>query len=142
MFAEFELKSHEAAERGEALTGDALTKIYLDLLKRYHGDAQGAVKIDDVYGSEWEYIPHFYTDYYVYQYATCLSAAAYFTHGIESGDTKMRDTYLSVLKAGGSDYPYDILKKAGLDMASPASYQALIARLNMLLDQMEKLENG
>ncbi|HTJ65749.1 MAG TPA: oligoendopeptidase F [Alphaproteobacteria bacterium] len=141
MFAEFELKAHEAAERGEALTGDALTKIYLDLLKRYHGDAQGAVKIDDVYGAEWEYIPHFYMDYYVYQYATCLSAAAYFTHGIEAGDTKMRDTYLGVLKAGGSDYPYDILKKAGLDMASPAPYQALIARLNTLLDQMEKLEN-
>jgi oligoendopeptidase F len=142
MFAEFELKAHEAAERGEALTGDALTGIYLDLLKRYHGDAKGAVKIDDIYGAEWEYIPHFYMHYYVYQYATCLSAAAYFTHAIEAGDTKMRDTYLGVLKAGGSDYPYDILKRAGLDMASPEPYQAMIARLNMLLDQMEKLENG
>ena len=142
MFAEFELKSHEAAERGEALTGDSLTKIYLDLLKRYHGDAQGAVKIDDIYGAEWEYIPHFYNDFYVYQYATCLSAAAYFSHGIESGDTKLRDTYLGVLKAGGSDYPYDILKKAGLDMASPAPYQAIVARMNSLLDQMEKLLNG
>jgi oligoendopeptidase F len=140
MFAEFELKAHEAAEKGEALSGDTLTKIYLDLLKRYHGDAQGAVKIDDLYGIEWAYIPHFYTDFYVYQYATCLSAAAYFSHGIESGDTKLRDTYLNVLKSGGSDYPYDILKKAGLDMASPAPYQAIVARLNMLLDQMEALE--
>jgi oligoendopeptidase F len=142
MFAEFELKAHEAAEKGEALSGDSLTRIYLDLLKRYHGDAQGAVKIDDLYGIEWAYIPHFYTDFYVYQYATCLSAAAYFSHGIESGDTKLRDTYLSVLKSGGSDYPYDILKKAGLDMASPAPYQAIVARLNMLLDQMEALTKG
>ncbi len=142
MFAEFELKAHEAAERGEALTGDSLTKIYLDLLKRYHGDAQGVVKIDDIYGAEWEYIPHFYRDFYVYQYATCLSAAAYFSHGIEGGDTRLRDTYLGVLKAGGSDYPYDILKKAGLDMASPAPYQAIVARMNMLLDQMDKLLNG
>ncbi|MDB5396550.1 MAG: oligoendopeptidase family protein [Rhodospirillales bacterium] len=142
MFAEFELKAHEAAEKGEALSGDSLTKIYLDLLKRYHGDAQGTVKIDDLYGVEWAYIPHFYTDFYVYQYATCLSAAAYFSHGIEGGDTKQRDTYLNVLKSGGSDYPYDILKKAGLDMASPAPYQAIVARMNMLLDQMEKLTNG
>jgi len=142
MFAEFELRAHEAGERKEALTGEAFTKIYLDLLKRYYGDAQGAVKIDDLYGIEWAYIPHFYTDFYVYQYATSLAAAAYFSHGIAAGDTKMRDTYLGVLKSGGSDYPYDILKKAGLDMASPAPYQALVARLNMLLDQMEALTKG
>ena len=142
MFAEFELKAHEAGEHGQALTGEAFTKIYLDLLKRYYGDAQGVVKIDDLYGIEWAYIPHFYNDFYVYQYATSLSAAAYFSHAIAAGDTKVRDTYLGVLKAGGSDYPYDILKKAGLDMASPAPYQALVARLNMLLDQMDALTKG
>ncbi len=142
MFAEFELKAHEAGEKGEALTGDALTKIYLDLLKKYHGDAQGVVKIDDLYGVEWEYIPHFYNDFYVYQYATSLSAAAYFSHAIAAGDTKVRDTYLNVLKSGGSDYPYDILKRAGLDMASSAPYQAIIARMNMLLDQMDALQKG
>jgi oligoendopeptidase F len=139
MFAEFELKAHEAGERKEALTGEAFTKIYLDLLKQYYGDAQGAVKIDDLYGIEWAYIPHFYTDFYVYQYATSLAAAAYFSHAIAAGDIEVQDTYLGVLKAGGSDYPYDILKKAGLDMASPAPYQALVARLNMLLDLMEAL---
>jgi oligoendopeptidase F len=142
MFAEFELKAHEAGESGKALTGEAFTKIYLDLLKRYYGDAQGVVKIDDLYGVEWAYIPHFYNDFYVYQYATSLAAAAYFSQAIAAGDTKVRDTYLGVLKSGGSDYPYDILKKAGLDMASPAPYQALVARLNMLLDQMEALTKG
>jgi oligoendopeptidase F len=119
MFAEFELKAHEAGEAKEALTGEAFTKIYLELLKQYHGDAPGAVKIDDIYGIEWAYIPHFYNDFYVYQYATSLAAAAYFSHAIAAGDTEVRDTYLGVLKAGGSDYPYDILKKAGLDMATP-----------------------
>jgi len=142
MFAEFEMRAHEAGERKEALTGEAFTKIYLDLLKRYYGDAQGVVKVDDLYGIEWAYIPHFYNDFYVYQYATSLAAAAYFSHAIAAGDTKVRDTYLGVLKAGGSDYPYDILKKAGLDMASPAPYQALVARLDMLLDQMEALTKG
>jgi oligoendopeptidase F len=142
MFAEFELKAHEAGEAKEALTGESFTSIYLGLLKRYYGDAQGVVKIDDLYGVEWAYIPHFYNDFYVYQYATSLAAAAYFSHAIAAGDTKVRDTYLGVLKSGGSDYPYDILKKAGLDMASPAPYQALVARLNMLLDQMEALMKG
>ncbi len=139
MFAEFEMKAHEAGEHNQALTGDAFSEIYLDLLKHYSGDAEGAVKIDDLYGIEWAYIPHFYNDFYVYQYATSLSAAAYFSHAIAAGDTKVRDTYLGVLKAGGSDYPYDILRKAGLDMASPAPYQAIVARLNMLLDQMDAL---
>ena len=142
MFAEFELATHQMVEKGEAVTGERFTKLYLELLKRYHGDAQGVVHIDDLYGIEWAYIPHFYNDFYVYQYATSLSAAAYFSHAIAAGDTKVRDTYLGVLKSGGSDYPYDILKKAGLDMASPAPYQAIVARLNMLLDQMEALTKG
>jgi oligoendopeptidase F len=139
MFAEFELQAHEAAERGEALTGDALTRIYLALLKRYHGDAQGVVRIDDAYGLEWAYIPHFYDDFYVYQYAASVAAAAYFSHAIGGGDTKTRDVYLGVLKSGGSDYPYDVLKRAGLDMASPAPYRAVIARMDGILDRMEAL---
>src|ERR1700742_1373460 len=75
MFAEFELKAHEAVEKGEAMTGEKLSAIYLDLLKRYHGDAENVVKIDPLYGIEWAYIPHFYRNFYVYQYATCISAA-------------------------------------------------------------------
>jgi oligoendopeptidase F len=142
MFAEFELKTHEAAERGEPLTGEVFDRMYLDLLKRYFGDAQGVVKIDDAYASEWAYIPHFYNDFYVYQYATSIAAAAYFAKGIESGDPKARDNYLNVLKAGGSDYPTDILKRAGLDLASPAPYRALVARTAAIIDQMEALTRG
>lgn len=142
MFAEFELKTHEAAEKGEPLTGAVFDRIYLDLLKRYFGDAQGVVKIDDAYASEWAYIPHFYNDFYVYQYSTSIAAAAYFAGGIENGGAKARETYLNVLKAGGSDYPTEILKRAGLDLASPAPYRALVARTAAIVDQMEALTKG
>ena len=142
MFAEFELKSHEAVEKGESLTGEDLTKIYLDLIRRYHGDAQGVMKIEDLYGVEWAYIPHFYRDYYVYQYATSISAAAYFAEGIEKGDTALRTRYLDMLKAGGSDDPYLVVKKAGLDMATAAPYQALVHRMDRLLDELDALTGG
>ncbi|MDB5366311.1 MAG: oligoendopeptidase [Rhodospirillales bacterium] len=139
MFAEFELKTHEAIERGEALSGDKLSAIYLDLLKRYHGDAQGVMKIDDLYGVEWAFIPHFYRAYYVYQYATSISAAAWFAEQIQTKGDAGRDNYLAVLKAGGSDHPVAILQKAGLDMTKPEPYQALVRRMNTIMDEMEKL---
>jgi oligoendopeptidase F len=142
LFAEFELKSHEAVEKDQPLTGEDLTKIYLDLLRRYHGDAQGVMKIEELYGNEWAYIPHFYTDYYVYQYATSISAAAFFAEGIEKGDNDLRMRYLDMLKAGGSDDPYLVVKKAGLDMATPAPYRALVARMARLTDELDALTGG
>ncbi|ALT78512.1 hypothetical protein AT984_16265 [Paucibacter sp. KCTC 42545] len=139
MFAEFELKSHEAVEKGEAVTGEWFTKTYLDLLKRYHGDAQGVVKIDDLYGIEWAYIPHFYNDFYVYQYATCVSAAAFFAEGIRMGDTALRDKYFAMLKAGSSGDAYPLTLAAGVDLASPEPYRALMRRMNATMDKLEKL---
>jgi len=136
MFAEFELKAHDLAEAGEGLSGKKFTEVYFDLLKRYHGPN---VKMEDVYGNEWAYIPHFYNAFYVFQYATCISAAGFFSRAILSGGPKERDNYLSVLKAGGSDYPVEILKRAGLDMTTPAPYQALIANFKDTLDQAEAL---
>lgn len=136
MFAEFELIIHEAAEKGEALSGEKLTAMYLELLKRYHGPK---VTIDPAYALEWAYIPHFYMNFYVYQYATCTSASAYFAQQILSGKKGARDNYLSVLKAGGSDYPVDILKRAGLDMTTPAPYRAVVDRFAATLDEMETL---
>ncbi|MEO7690000.1 MAG: M3 family oligoendopeptidase, partial [Sphingomonas sp.] len=136
MFAEFELAVHDKAEAGDGLSGEKLTAIYLDLLKRYHGPK---VAIEPAYAAEWAYIPHFYTSFYVYQYATCISAASYFARAILKGGAKERDNYLTVLKAGGSDYPVEILKRAGLDMAGPAPYQAIIATFRDTLDQAEAL---
>jgi oligoendopeptidase F len=136
MFAEFELAVHDKAEAGEGLSGEKFSAIYLDLLKRYHGPK---VAVSDTYASEWAYIPHFYNSFYVYQYATCISAASYFSRSILKGGAKERDNYLSVLKAGGSAYPTDVLKAAGLDMASPAPYQAIIQTFRETLDECEKL---
>ncbi|MDY0743499.1 oligoendopeptidase F [Paucibacter sp. R3-3] len=139
MFAEFELKAHEAVEKGEAMTGEKLSAIYLDLLKRYHGDAENVVKIDPLYGIEWAYIPHFYRNFYVYQYATCISAAAFFAEGIGKGDTALRDRYFTLLKAGGSDDPYKLLLAAGLDMAKPDPYKAVVKRMDRVMDELEAL---
>lgn len=139
MFAEFELATHDAVERGEAITGAKMKDIYCGLLKKYHGDAEGVLKIDEKYCAEWAFIPHFYRPFYVYQYATSIAAGTYFAEQISAGGAKERDLYLSVLKAGGSEYPYPLLRKAGLDMATAAPYQALIRRMDATMDQMEKL---
>ena len=136
MFAEFELAVHDKAEAGEGLSGEAFTALYLDLVRRYHGPK---VRIDPAYAVEWAYIPHFYNSFYVYQYATSISAASYFARAILKGGATERDNYLNVLKSGGSDYPVDILKRAGLDMASAAPYQAIIATFKDTLDQAEAL---
>jgi len=136
MFAEFELAVHDKAEAGDGLSGESFTALYLDLLRRYHGPK---VAVSDGYGAEWAYIPHFYNSFYVYQYATSISAASYFARSILKGGDKERDTYLDVLKAGGSAYPVDILKRAGLDMTTPAPYQAIIATFRETLDQCEAL---
>jgi oligoendopeptidase F len=139
MFAEYELRIHEAVEHGEVLTGEKLTQMYCGLLKRYYGEKEGLMKIDDLYCSEWSYVPHFYYDFYVFQYATSMVAAAHFAEEVGKS-TAQRDTYLNVLRAGGSDYPYEILKKAGLDMAAAAPYRALFARMDRIIGQIERLE--
>jgi oligoendopeptidase F len=136
MFAEFELQIHETVEKGGALSGESLNGMYMELLKKYHGPK---VVIEPVVAAEWAYIPHFYYDFYVYQYATSIAASAYFAEEVPKGGAKARDNYLSVLKAGGSDYPVDVLKKAGLDMTTPAPYRALVDKFSRTLDQIEAL---
>lgn len=140
MFAEFQLAAHEELESGKPLSGERMTSIYCGLLKKYHGDAQGVMKIDPKFCTEWEYIPHFYYGFYVYQYATSMAGAAMFTDAIEKEGAPARDRYIAMLKAGGSDYPYDLYKKAGLDMASPEPYKALVARMNAVMDEIDTLE--
>ncbi len=140
MFAEFQLKLHEEVEAGHALSGARMSEIYCDVLKKYHGDAQGVMKIDPAYCTEWEFIPHFYYGFYVWQYATSMAGAAIFADAIEHDGKPAQDRFINLLKAGGSDYPYNLYKKAGLDMATPAPYQALLARMNRTLDQIDALE--
>ncbi len=139
MFGEFELMTHDAVERGEALSGKKMTEMYCGLLRKYHGADSGVMKIDPQYCQEWAFIPHFYRPFYVYQYATSAAAASYFAEQVLTGKTALRDNYLNVLRAGGSASPYELLKNAGLDMASPAPYQALLRRMNSIIDEMERL---
>ena len=140
MFADFEREVHARVDKGESLTGEALTKIYGDILKRYHGDKEGVVKIDDLYTIEWAYIPHFYHRFYVFQYATSITAGNMFATEILKGTAGARERYLNILRAGGSRYPYDLVKEAGVDLASPAPYQAIVARMNSIMDQIEAIE--
>ena len=142
MFGEFELMTHDALERGEALNGKRMTAMYCGLLRKYHGEAAGVMKIDPQYCQEWSYIPHFYRPFYVYQYATSMAAASYFGEQILKGGVAERENYLNVLRAGGSAPPHELLKKAGLDMTSPAPYEAVTRRMNAIIDEMEKLLDG
>jgi oligoendopeptidase F len=139
MFAEFEREVHARVDRGEPMTGDKLSKVYADLLRRYHGEKEGVMKIDDLYSVEWSYIPHFYTSFYVYQYATSIAASSLFAQAVIDRQPGAVDRYLGLLKAGGSDYPYELVKKAGVDLATPAPYEALVARMNRIMDEMEAI---
>ena len=139
MFAEFERNIHARVDRGEPLAGEALTKTYCDILKRYHGAAEGVVGIDDAYCVEWAYIPHFYNGFYVYQYATSISASSLFAQKVASGESGALKRYLDLLRAGGSDYPYELVKTAGVDLATPAPYRALVARMNTIMDEIEAI---
>ncbi len=115
MFAEFEHEIHKRAQAGEALTADYLTKIYYELNKKYFGPD---VVSDEEIGLEWARIPHFYYNYYVYQYATGYSAATALASKILGGEEGSVERYLDFLKSGSSDYPIEVLKKAGVDMTS------------------------
>ena len=139
MFAEFELATHEQVEKGGSLSGPQLTKIYGDLLRRYHGHDQGVLKIDEMVTREWAYIPHFYRNFYVYQYATSIAASQAFAERILKGEPGAVDTYLGMLKSGGSDHPYDLVKRAGVDLATPMPYRALASRMNGIMDQIEAI---
>lgn len=139
MFAEFELATHDMQQRGEALSGQRFTQLYCGLLRAYHGADAGVVAIDPQYCQEWAFIPHFHRPFYVYQYATSMAAAYHFGEQIRAGRPGAVETYLNVLRAGGSRHPHALLKDAGLDLSTPRPYEALVRRLNAVMDEMEKL---
>jgi oligoendopeptidase F len=136
MLAEFLLAINDVATKGEGLSGEKMTALYLDILKRYHGPK---VQIEPVYAAEWAYIPHFYFGFYVWQYATSITAANYFAQKLMHGTDADRARYLTVLRSGGSDYGYDLLKKGGLDMATAEPYQLIVSSFSKVLDQAEAL---
>lgn len=135
MFAEFEKITHESIEKGEPLTSKDLSKIWNDLNVKYFGPD---MVVDEEINIEWARIPHFYRDFYVYQYATGYAAANSFAKEILQNGEKAVELYKGFLKSGSSDYPINVLKKAGVDMTTPKPLEDTIKRFDELLDMLEK----
>ena len=136
MFAEFEHAIHRLVEEGGSLTADRLDEMYLTILARYWGPE---LALDNGLGGRtWSRIPHFYYNYYVYQYATAFAASVALSRRVLAGGEKERDDYLGFLKSGCSRYPVDTLRRAGVDMASPEPVAGVIALFTGLLDQVDK----
>ncbi|HKC25412.1 MAG TPA: oligoendopeptidase F, partial [Thermoanaerobaculia bacterium] len=138
-FAEFELRTHEMAEKGQALTGDDFDALYLEIARRYYGHDAGACTVDDEIKAEWTFIPHFYLNFYVFQYATSFTASQALSESVLAGDAAARKRYLEFLSAGGSDYPIELLKKAGVDMTTAAPFELTMRKMNRVMDQMEQI---
>jgi oligoendopeptidase F len=139
MFAEFELAIHEMVEKGEALTGERLTELYGEMLRRYYGHEEGICPIDPLYEVEWAYIPHFYFNFYVYQYSTGIVASSALARAVLEDGPEARDRYLDFLRAGGSDYPFELLRRAGVDLSRPEPYRATMGLMNDLMDRIEEI---
>ncbi len=135
MFAEFEKAIHEKAESGEALTNSYFQQVYRQLNLDYHGPA---MTVDREIDLEWARIPHFYTAFYVYKYATGLSAAVALAEGILRHGRPALDRYLDFLKRGSSDYPLNLLRLAGVDMSRPEPVNQALWRFGQLLEEMER----
>ncbi|MGB7218821.1 MAG: oligoendopeptidase F [Vicinamibacterales bacterium] len=138
-FAEFELRMHEMAQKGQPITGDALSKLYFEITKKYYGHDQGVSVVDDYIANEWSYIPHFYRDFYVYQYATSFAASLALAEKVKAGDAAARQRYLAFLNAGGSKYPIELLKDAGVDMTTDEPLDLTMNAMNRVMDEMEVL---
>jgi oligoendopeptidase F len=139
LFADYELRAHRLAEQDRPITSEILTEMYTGLLKDYYGDAVDLVPLT---GITWARIPHFFNSpYYVYQYATCFASAARLAREIMQGDSRdraaVRERYLTLLRSGGSDYPMEQLKRAGVDLSQPDTVRAVVDQLNDLVTRLE-----
>jgi oligoendopeptidase F len=135
MFAEFEYIIHKKQEEGEALTCDEYKKIYTELNRLYYGPE---MVVDEEIAMEWARIPHFYRAFYVYKYATGFASAIALSRAVLSGE-EGRDRYLNFLKSGGSKFPLDLLKDAGVDLTRPETVAEALKTFGELVSQMEEL---
>ncbi len=136
-FAEFELRIHEMVEKGESLTGDVLNQVYDEIVKKYYGHDKNVCVVDDEIKAEWMYIPHFYYNFYVYQYATAYTASAALSERTLAGDKTATKKFIEFLSSGGSDYPINLLKKAGVDMTTSKPFELTMKKMNRVMDEME-----
>lgn len=138
-FAEFELAMHRYVEEGQTLTAQWLDEKYLATTRDYYGHDKGVTVVDNYIQNEWSVVPHFFLNYYVYAYATGMIASSALTEMVLNTGVEGRERYIEFLSAGGSDYPLDILKKAGVDMTRPEPYEAAFKRFGAIVSEMEKL---
>lgn len=138
-FAEFELRIHELAEKDKPLTGDVLTEIYGEILRKYYGHDKGKTEIEDHVTVEWAFVPHFYYNYYVYQYATSFTASTALAEKVIGGEDGAVERVLRFLSAGGSKYPIELLKAAGVDMTVSEPFDRTIAAMNRTMDEIERI---
>jgi oligoendopeptidase F len=141
-FAEFELAMHEMGQNGRAITGDGLSRLYMEMTKRYYGHAEGVTVIDDYIAHEWSMIPHFYRDFYVFQYATSFTASEALAARVKEGDAEATRRYLTFLGSGSSKYPIDLLRDAGVDMTTDEPLDLTMRRMNQVMDEMEGMLGG
>jgi oligoendopeptidase F len=140
-FAEFEQKIHEEVEKGKPLTGDYLSELYGNILKKYYGHDQKICVIDDYVKIEWANIPHFYMNFYVYQYSTSFTASISLAEKVMNNEPGALDKYLKFLSSGGSDYPIELLKNAGVDMTTSVPFEKSIQAMNKVMDEIETILN-
>jgi oligoendopeptidase F len=138
-FAEFELKIHELAEKGEALTGQKLSEVYHDITKKYYGHDKGICIVDDEIKVEWAYIPHFYYNFYVFQYATSFTASAALSEKALQGDKATLEKFQKFISSGSSQYPVELLKEAGVDMTTSQPFDLTMQKMNRVMDEMEDI---
>ncbi|MBU1063462.1 oligoendopeptidase F [bacterium] len=138
-FAEFELRMHEMAEKGEQITGDSMSELYKKIVRAYYGHDNGICIVPDYIDVEWAYIPHFYYNYYVYQYSTSFTSSTALAEGILSNEPGAVEKYITFLSAGGSKYPIELLKDAGVDMTGPVPFDKTMKMMNWAMDEIEKI---
>jgi oligoendopeptidase F len=138
-FAEFELRMHERAAKGMPITGDALADLYMEIVRRYYGHEAGICVVDDYVQHEWSYIPHFYHEFYVYQYATSFTASEALAARVKADDTDTTRRYLEFLSAGGSKYPIELLEDAGVDMTTDEPLDLTMREMTRVMDEIERL---
>lgn len=138
-FAEFEKMIHERVGKGEALTGEDFDKMYLELTRKYYGHDKNVCIVDDNVKSEWSYIPHFYYNFYVYQYATSFTASTALSEKVLKGTKEDRERYLNFLSSGSTKYPVDLLIDAGVDMNTSEPFDLTIAKINNVITEMEAI---
>lgn len=141
-FAEFEWEIHKRIETGEPLTGEELSRIYYDIVKKYYGHDSGHCVVDPYIAYEWAYIPHFlnYT-YYVYQYSTSLIYAIAFSEKILEEGQSVIDDYYKILKGGSSEYPVNLIREAGIDPLSSEPFELAMRKMNKIMDEIEVILN-